>query len=165
MYATEGTDIKNNFSKDMKANTDQLFGDSEQYTLSKDNAILISDYVHNTGGTLVFVGHSLGGGLASYNALATGWDAFTYNAAGLSYATKAKLNQTFTPKINATVIKGEIIDKLQSIIGLQAESSSSIHYINGPSTFWINLLDHISNYSLSPKLEDVAEHKIGRAHV
>lgn len=57
------------------------------------------------------------------------------------------------------MIKGEIVDKLQSIIGLKAESSNGIHYINGPSTFWINLLDGISYYSPSPaKLETVAEY-------
>jgi hypothetical protein len=83
--------------------------------------------------------------LASYNALSTGWDAFTYNAAGLTDATKANLDYIYSANINASVVRGEIVDQLQSIIGLKAESSNGINYINGPSTPWINLLAALSS--------------------
>ena len=84
---------------------------------------------------------------------------------GNSDATKAKLTQTFRPYINATVIKGEIVNKLQAIIGLKAESSNGINFINGPSTFWINVYATLSNVSYSP-LETVEEYALRvKAHL
>ena len=58
-----------------------------------------------------FTGHSLGGGLASANALAAEGKAVTFNAAGLSDATKKNNNLNGNvANINAFIVKGEILD-------------------------------------------------------
>ena len=64
-----------------KANFRQAFGfESEQY----DQAIeLAQNHFDAAGGNIHFVGHSLGGGLASAAAVWTGGDATVFNAAGL----------------------------------------------------------------------------------
>lgn len=66
---------------DWKSNGEQASGlIGDQYR----QAVALAKKVYEaTGGQVVFVGHSLGGGLASIAALATGAQAFTYNAAGL----------------------------------------------------------------------------------
>ncbi|PAJ71967.1 hypothetical protein CJF42_23805, partial [Pseudoalteromonas sp. NBT06-2] len=82
IYATAGTDGV--FNPDMVANGKQAFGgSSRQYQLAIQNARTMRDAVQAKSGKLSFTGHSLGGGLASANALATGLRARTYNAAGL----------------------------------------------------------------------------------
>ena len=80
---------------------------------------------------LTFVGHSLGGGLASANSLATGRDAITFNAAGLSNATKTNNNLiNASGQIDAYVVIGEALSNMQGIIGLKAEGN--IHSISVP---------------------------------
>ena len=74
---------------DWRANIGQaLFGKSVQY----DQAVDLAIEVHQaTGRNVTFAGHSLGGGLVSAAAYATGGRAVTFNAAGLhsSYRTGA----------------------------------------------------------------------------
>lgn len=53
-----------------------------QYKLAAENSKALSKQLGNT--ELTFVGHSLGGGLASMGALVTDRPAITFNAAGLS---------------------------------------------------------------------------------
>src|SRR5712692_5977375 len=68
------------------------------------------------GETLSFTGHSLGGGLASAQALATGAQATTFNAAGLSAGTIARYNLDTTnasQQISAYYVNGEILSRLQ----------------------------------------------------
>ena len=64
-------------------NVGQAFGlRTSQY----EQAINLARAVHGaTDGNVVFVGHSLGGGLAAAAAYATGGDAITFNAAGLNW--------------------------------------------------------------------------------
>ncbi len=120
-YATAGTDGLS--KKDWKNNKDQLKGESEQYDQSIANAKDISDKLGDS--ELTFTGHSLGGGLASANALATGKNALTFNAAGLSKETieKHKLKETVGQSINAFVVKGEALSVAQAAIGLQASGN------------------------------------------
>ena len=75
------------------------------------------------GSSLTFVGHSLGGGEASANALATGRDAITFNAAGLSKPTRNNLKLNMTAKIDAYIVQGEVLDAAQGLIGLTAEGT------------------------------------------
>ena len=108
IYATAGSDDKGDWIN----NIDQLSGNSEQYRTSIGNAndlVGSGDYKG-----VSFTGHSLGGGLASANALATEGKAVTFNAAGLSNATK-KANGLVgnTANITAVIVKGEIVDNLQ----------------------------------------------------
>jgi hypothetical protein len=132
MYVTEGSDLLD--AQDTYNNITQISGNSEQYEISVKNAEILNDLVGNN--QLYFTGHSLGGGLASVNALAIGRTAFTYNAAGLSYETLALYNRGYNSEINATVVKGEIIDKIQSQFGIKAEDSDTINYIEEESTYW-----------------------------
>lgn len=88
VYATAGTED----GRDWIANVSQLTGLSYQYLKSGKNAKAISAALSNM--ELNFVGHSLGGGEAALNSILTssesliGRKAFTFNAAGVSKATK-----------------------------------------------------------------------------
>ncbi|MEO0685282.1 MAG: hypothetical protein AAFY76_09620 [Cyanobacteria bacterium J06649_11] len=74
-----------------------------------------------------FTGHSLGGGLASANALATSGKAVTFNAAGISNRTKASLGLTGkSTNITAYIVQGEILDFSQRNIGMKAEGQRTI---------------------------------------
>ena len=86
-YATAGTDSTE--VKDYGANAKQTISASAQYDKSISNAKTISKSLGDA--ELTFTGHSLGGGTASANAIATDKKALTFNAAGLSMATKFSL--------------------------------------------------------------------------
>lgn len=116
-YATAGTENM----KDWSNNASQLAGSSPQYQQSVDNARTISGELK--GSELTFVGHSLGGGLASANALATGRDAITFNAAGLTDATKTNLGLNQNANIDAYRVSGEIVGVAQGLVGLKAEGT------------------------------------------
>jgi len=103
---------------------------SSQFLRSIENVQRIAEHLGNA--SLTYTGHSLGGGLASANALATGHDAITFNAAALSSQTKSNPELNQSPDITAYVVNGEIVDHAQrSILGLKAEGN--IQYIN-PAT-------------------------------
>ncbi len=120
VYATAGTNPEE--IGDLRTNYDQIAsGKSEQYDESVKHAVEISGTYQNS--EINYVGHSLGGGLASANALATGNEAITFNAAGLSDKTKSNLGLSSSAKIDAYVINGEIVDYSQSKIGLKAEGT------------------------------------------
>jgi len=119
IYATEGT---NPFSlKDWKNNLQQVVsGDSPQYSESVEIAGQLSkDYEG-----VSYTGHSLGGGLASANALSVNGKAVTFNAAGLSANTKESLGLNGKKAdITSYVVQGEIVSYLQGIIGIKAEGN------------------------------------------
>jgi RHS repeat-associated protein len=96
VYATAGTDTGSwkELKADAIANAGQaIFGNSDQYDQSIKNAKKISTALE--GNELTFTGHSLGGGLASANAIATDKKAYTFNAAGLNGTTKHKASGSF----------------------------------------------------------------------
>ena len=132
MYVTEGSTFEG--VQDLYNNISQITGNSKQYEISVQNATKLNNLVGNN--QLYFTGHSLGGGLASANSLATGRTAYTYNAAGLSYETRLKYIRGHNSQIHATVVKGEIVDKIQSEFGIKAEDSDTINYIEEESTYW-----------------------------
>lgn len=73
---------------------------------------------------LTFVGHSLGGGLAAANALKTDNNAITFNPAAITSTTKQSLglpSSTQKGSILNVVVKGEIVDYMQSSMGLQPD--------------------------------------------
>lgn len=117
-YVTQGTDL---FSRvDWNENLGQINGATPQYSLSVKNARAINNYLQ--GKELVFIGHSLGGGLASTNALATGRDAVTFNAVGLSARTKLGLGLPHNiGQIDAWVLAGELVETVQGKVNLKAE--------------------------------------------
>ncbi len=152
MYVTEGSTLRD--IQDWYNNIRQISGNSAQYELSVQNAKKLHNLVGNK--QLYFSGHSLGGGLASVNSLATGRTSFTYNAAGLSNHTRNLYNNGLNPQINATVVKGEIVDTIQSRFGIQAEDSDTINYIEEESTYWQDFFN-----KKSPALQ---AYKTGRLH-
>ena len=87
--------------KDFISDVAQLFGASSQHSEATNIAIGLSSNFSNF--EMTFVGHSLGGGLAAASAYATGRDAMTFNAAGLSPATIASLGLTKVAKVDAFV--------------------------------------------------------------
>lgn len=80
-------------AEDWVEDVEQIFGSSEQYAqaveLSRDMQAKLDAYnaTHGTQRQLAFTGHSLGGGLATAAALATGNEAIVFDAAGLSPGT------------------------------------------------------------------------------
>lgn len=117
VYATRGTEGPHDAGEDIR----QPLGlPAYQYELSVRNANTLSSWLGDN--PLYFVGHSLGGGLASANALATGRDAITFNAAGLSRETRH--HNSLQPyanyvadgnRIDAYVLSGEIVSRAQSV--------------------------------------------------
>ena len=100
-------------------------------TYQYDQAVKIAGLAHaHTGGKVVFVGHSLGGGLASAAAYSVGGNAVTYNAAGLSSRYKTAL----TPKIHAVFTGGEILSTLQDFSFLPKAAGYRSAYI--PRRWW-----------------------------
>jgi RHS repeat-associated protein len=115
------------------ANFKQGFGfESSQYEQAVELAHKAYDMLK---GNVVFVGHSLGGGLASAASYATGGNAITFNAAGLS-GRYAKGNPG---NIRAHYIRGEILSLLQDYTPFLAPSASgtriphaALHWYDGP---------------------------------
>ncbi|WP_243374939.1 SpvB/TcaC N-terminal domain-containing protein [Geotalea sp. SG265] len=119
-YATQGTEPKS--VRDWENNVGQVFGKSAQYRQSATNARTLNRYL-GAGADLSFGGHSLGGGLAAANSMATGRDAQTFNAAAVSKATKNALGLGQAGQIDAYVVRGEILDKAQGLIGMTADGT------------------------------------------
>lgn len=118
VYATGGTNAAD--WHDLAADGLQLIGRSGQYNDATMNAREISNDLK--GSELTMVGHSLGGGEAAANALATGRDAITFNAAGLSDATKENLQLNKSAKIDNYDVGGQIV-KAQTLIGIKPEGT------------------------------------------
>ena len=91
------------------ANAKQALGfASTQY----EQGIRLAKAVHSHGlvdGNVLFVGHSLGGGIASAAAFATGGRAITFNAAGLHSSHRVRT----AGAIRAHYVRGEILTALQ----------------------------------------------------
>jgi hypothetical protein len=87
-------------------------GKSDYYTRAKDIGRSASEEVGQEGVKSVkFVGHSLGGGLASAASHATGQPATTYNAAGLHILNRRWFRAD--PAIDAVSVKGELLTTIQ----------------------------------------------------
>jgi hypothetical protein len=95
-------------SLDAVADFDENFGfKNAQYDEAADAARAIAAAADKTKGSVVFTGHSLGGGLASAQAAATGRRAYTFNASGARGAGGA------AKQITAYVYRGNWLDNLQ----------------------------------------------------
>lgn len=128
VYATAGTDGAD--GKDWNNNASQTLGLSAQYAISIGNAVSISDELSKTNSELTFTGHSLGGGQATANAYATGRDAITFNAAGVSSFTQ-RVNPK--SKIDAYILLTDPLNYIQngsSRIGMAMPDVNGIrHYL------------------------------------
>lgn len=112
-YVTAGTDITS--GQDIIADISQQFGfETKQYEQSIGYAQKLKEQYGNN---LVFVGHSLGGGLASANSRATGIDAITFNSAALSdryrnYKGKGYIDSNIAAYIN----DGDFLDYTNEVL-------------------------------------------------
>jgi len=123
VYATAGT----NDAQDAKQDATQLVGQSTQLQQSVGIATTLNTDLRNS--ELTFVGHSLGGADATADAMATGRDAITFNAAGLSSATISNLKLNQGANIDTYRVNGEIVGAAQGLIGIQ--SQGTMHMLGG----------------------------------
>lgn len=87
-----------------------VLGISPQHTLSIQNAKILDKLCKSKGIDLEFYGHSLGGGLAASNALATNRKAIVFDMAGLNWSRRNRYNyrnQYFN--IKNFYVEGEIL--------------------------------------------------------
>lgn len=116
VLSTSGTNPLS--GKDWSNNIRQALGlDASQYNQSIDLAKTLSDWAGDC--ELTFVGHSLGGGLASANSSRTGRDAITFNAAALN----KKYDYNMKSNIDAYITKGDILHSAQGLIGQTAKGN------------------------------------------
>ena len=109
VYAFAGSEDIKDFIEDGL----QAAGMGEQYDLAVHNAELIANKVGTS--NLTFVGHSLGGGLATAAALATGGKAMTYNPAWLSNSTISRLKLDVSRgSIVNYIVQNEILNTVQT---------------------------------------------------
>lgn len=123
VFATSGTDDL----KDWRNNLRQGLGlQSDQYDQSIYWAKKISEQLQDC--ELTFVGHSLGGGLASANSRATGRPAITFNPAALH----KKYNQGKKSDIDNYVSDGDILDYANRRIlkYFNQNTQGNRHYVN-----------------------------------
>ena len=134
-YCTEGTEVTS--IRDWYSNFSQgITGNSPQHTYSVQIAKKIDSAIGDKA-VLWFIGHSLGGGLASNNSLATGRHAITFNAAGL-HILRVKTTLLMynwsdifhygrrTERIHAFVIDGEILNSSLKWFGQSAYGTKYI---------------------------------------
>lgn len=125
---------------DWNANIKEMTGQSKQH---EDAASLARVVANLVGGAdkVIFTGHSLGGGLASVAAYATGSNSITFNAAAVSDFTKEKMKEKYNDidiegresNINSYVNAGEIIDLLNRVRQLKAAGNFKyVHKKNDP---------------------------------
>lgn len=124
-YCTVGTDELIDWASN---GTQWLTGLATQYTYSVNMAKQIDRAIGNKA-VLWFIGHSLGGGLASNNSLVTGRHAITFNAAGLN---PLRINATLllnnwkdlfhpikrTQRVHAFGVEGELLNVFYQVFYL-----------------------------------------------
>lgn len=120
-----GTDTDLSFIQDASADARNLLGFiTEQYVQAMYNAIAISEYCKEKDIPLIFVGHSLGGGLAALASMVTGRIAITYNPAGALGLLMTVLKKYFpidTSHIYAYIMNGDPVTNWQGLLGVHAE--------------------------------------------
>lgn len=157
VYATQGTNPLD--LQDWVNNGQQALGQvSAQYTQSVNNAVVLAKWAHDNGYTLSFTGHSLGGGLANANALATGLPATIYNPAGLSNGTISndpRLNLSNSSNVTAYIVRGEPVDYLNIKLGTPVRGTRN--YIGSPQDS-NSLYGTLSNLTIAGLISNVQLH-------
>lgn len=107
-FVTAGTNAKS--GRDWRTNIKQQLGmETTQYEQSTTIAKDLAKKYDN----LVFIGHSLGGGLASANSRATGVDAISFNSSALSSRYN---NNLYNSKVAAYISNGDILDYVNEVL-------------------------------------------------
>jgi hypothetical protein len=148
VYATAGTED----GTDAKQNALQPLGLSDQYKQSMDNATKISSQL-GKGTELTFTGHSLGGGEAAANAYATGRDAITFNAAGVSPLT---VRENRASKVDAYIMLTDPLNAVQNNSWLMPDVNGTRHYVlptDKPSIYNGHSMDNmLKSFEINPSL-------------
>lgn len=144
-YVTAGTDLTS--VKDWGSNALQLVGLSRQYQESTDNAMALKEIL---GDALSFAGHSLGGGLAEANAIATGDSAVTFNAAGLTVFTTG-LN--FKSDTDAYIMTTDPLNGLQQSSMLLPTAGGNIHALTP-----VGISGYIDGHSIDTCIASLRPH-------
>ncbi|MBM3967451.1 MAG: hypothetical protein FJ308_20710, partial [Planctomycetes bacterium] len=109
-----------------------MFGGTAQYDYAIEDAKKV--VAENPNNEIIFVGHSLGGGLATSAAAVTGRNAVTFNAAGVHPHTVGRYGASLTGinyLVNAFRVKGEFLSTLQdasSVSGYVMPNGNGIRY-------------------------------------
>jgi YD repeat-containing protein len=82
-------------------------------------------------------------GTETANVAASGRHAYTYNAAGLSNATRDKYDAGFSSSINATIVRGEFVDVYQRKY-LDVYAEGDITYIDHESKAYVEFFNTFS---------------------
>ncbi len=123
--------------QDWETNLDQARGkESFYYTRAQSIAKTIADAPG--GGNTRFTGHSLGGGLASAAARATGLPASTFNAAGLHENTVNDPNMSTA--IDAVYVRGEALTTGQMIPGVAKAAATKSWPLDPPPSIGAMIL-------------------------
>jgi hypothetical protein len=134
--------------EDWIEDAEQVLGKSEQYkaaiklAMEKDTMIAKQNQTNNTNIQLSFAGHSLGGGLATAAALATGREAFAFDAAGISNKSMEEfgLDETYKEKVRNFNVKGCFVSDWNSEmddttlgtgIGCVSKQRGNIYWLEG----------------------------------
>ena len=172
-YCTVGT---NSLSDWLTANFLQWsIGISPQYTRSVQNAKLLHDFAIEKKAILWFIGHSLGGGLASNNSLITGRYAITFDAAGLNflrvkmslllnlfYKNREKVLFNYSKrqkKIHAYILRGEILNRLLQCCFQKAYGMKGDMYIIRPQIKEIQEKSSREKHDLSHLIKELELYK------
>lgn len=168
-YCTVGT---NSLADWFTANLLQgAIGLSPQYTRSVQNAKLLHDFSIEEKAILWFIGHSLGGGLASNNSLITGRYAITFDAAGLNilrvkmsllmnilYQNRAKVLFNYSTrqrKIHAYILRGEILNRVLQCIFQKAYGLKGNMYIIRPQIKEVQDKSSLDKHDLSHLIKEL----------
>ncbi len=153
VLATAGTEDW----EDTKADALQLAGLSTQYRESVSMAKALKLKYDN----LSFTGHSLGGGLATVNALVTGGSAKTFNAAGVGSLTQMQTGTYFaSAKIDAYIMMTDPLNAVQHLIDLKANGER--HY--RIPTDWSSVYNgHSMDHMVKPTWKGIIKQEIGDA--
>lgn len=143
-----GTDFTS--TSDWINNVAQEFGMSSfQYAKAVE---LARQLVENTPGkNFRFVGHSLGGGLATVAAAAVGGEATVFNPAALDSESATRLGVDFESAMVGTQIysvSGELLSNMQTEIGFSNEPPGVFNQIPRPNYAWIQEHMHQNPYML-----------------
>lgn len=105
---------------DIADDAQNFVGNSRQYQFSVTLARALKKGLK--GQELTFVGHSLGGGTAAANALATNSNAIIFNPEGVAFLnrlTNDLPSDKRTGQIQAYVVAGEAVDRAQRLVFLK----------------------------------------------
>jgi hypothetical protein len=120
-FVTAGTE---DLGKDGKTDAIMYMVPTNQYKISMYYATQATKYArHHPGTQVTFIGHSLGGALATVNAKHLNFPAITFNAAGVGLGMNLFYDIPYKPKIDAWIVEGEILNKTLGLLGQGAEGT------------------------------------------